>query len=523
MSRIRLSWFTWPAVCALSTVGLVGVGAGSAVAAVCTSAVVGDINGDGEADVAVGEPGDDGFAGAVHVFYGSPVGLVADPSGSALNDQILTQDSAGVPGASEVADGLGVSAELSDLNGDGCADLAAGVPGENDGRGSVIVLYGSSTGLTTTGAQVFTENSVFGAGSGQVAESFGVVLTAADLDDDGIADLAVGVPGEEVTSTGANRGAVAILYGATTGLGTGATASELITQNSPGVPGTAENADRFGEALSSGDFDGNGVSDLAVGVPGENSAAGLVEILPGQPGGGLGAGAAVFSQNTAGVPGVAEPGDQFGFAVDGGDATGDGRADLAVGAAGENTFRGAVSFLPGSATGLTGTGSQIWTQDSPGIAGIAAADDGFGFSLVMAPLDNGPLADLAIGVPFDDIGSIVGAGGVNVLLGTATGLTTSGAGQRFTQDTAGVAGSAEAGDGFGYTLGSAGIQTTDQDNLIVGAPFESVGSVQEAGILHQLTTNEFGPNPVGSVSMTLNTTGVQGTPERSSLFTLGLS
>jgi len=120
---------------------------------------------------------------------------VANPSGSALNDQILTQDSAGVPGASEVEDGLGVSAELADRNGDGCADLAAGVPGENHGRGSVIVLYGSSTGLTTTGAQIFTENSVFGAGSGQVAESFGVVLTAADLNDDGIPDLAVGVPG----------------------------------------------------------------------------------------------------------------------------------------------------------------------------------------------------------------------------------------------------------------------------------------------------------------------------------------
>ena len=108
-----------------------------------------------------------------------------------------------------------------------------------------------------------------------------------------------------------------------------------------------------------------------------------------------------------------------------------------------------MSFLRGSGSGLTGTGSQFLTQDSPGVAGVAADPDRFGESLVMAALDNGPLADLAIGVPFNDVGPVSDAGAVNIMLGTASGLTASGAGQRFHQDTAGIAGAAETGDRFG--------------------------------------------------------------------------
>jgi FG-GAP repeat/FG-GAP-like repeat len=511
-----------PAAIALCTAGLIGIDATTATAAVCGAAVTGDINGDGQAEVAVGEPGDASFAGAVHVFYGTVDGLVTDPSGTALNDQLFTQATPGVPGASEAGDGFGSATQLADLNGDGCADLAVGVFGENNGTGSIVVLYGSPAGLTTTGAQAFSENSLFGAGHGRADEQFGATFTAGDVNDDGIADLAVGAPGEAVTTSGGDQGGVAVLYGATGGLNSGS-APAFITQATPGVPGGPEDGDRFGESLAAGDFGGDGVADLAVGVPGENQAAGVVETLPGQAGTGVsGAGGAAFTQDTSGVPGAAEAGDEFGLSVAAGDATGDGRADLAVGVAGENDSRGAVSFLPGSASGLTGTGSQYWSQDSAGVEGIAAAGDAFGFSLVMAPLDNGPLADLAIGVPFDAIGSTPNAGGVNILLGTAAGLSAAEAGQRFSQNTSGIAGISESGDGFGFSLTAQPVQTTGEDSLVIGAPFETLGSFPEAGMVHQLATFEFGPNPFGSVTLNLEVAGVQGASEDSSLFALAV-
>jgi hypothetical protein len=511
-----------PAAVVLSTAGLVGMNATTAAAVGCPSSVARDINGDGHADVAVGEPGDHAFAGAIHIFYGTINGLVADASGTALNDQLFTQATLGVPGASESGDAFGSTTTLADLNGDGCADLAVGVIGENDGRGSIVVLYGSPGGLTTTGAQVFSENALFGADQGQIGEQFGEAIASGDFNDDSIADLAVGAPGEEFTTGGVNQGGVAVIYGAAGGLSSGA-APSFITQASPGVPGVPEDTDRFGEALAVGDFGGDGVDDLAAGVPGENEAAGIVQVLPGQAGTGLGVTAGMtVSQDTPGVPGAAEVDDQFGFSVAAGDATGDGRADLAVGVVGENDVRGAVSFLRGSATGLTGTNSQIWSQDSAGVVGIARAGDAFGFALVMAPLDNGPLADLAIGVPFDNVVSTPNAGGVNFLLGTGSGLSAAGAGQRFTQNTSGIAGTAETDDGFGLSLTAAPIQTTGEDSLVIGAPFESLGSSTETGMLHQLATFEFGPNPFGSVSLNLDVPGVKGASEDTSLFALAL-
>ncbi|HST84964.1 MAG TPA: hypothetical protein VLL08_24710 [Kineosporiaceae bacterium] len=519
MFATRLPGIAVPTVIAVAALGLIGLSAPAASAAPCPATVPGDINGDGQADQAIGEPGDDVFSGAVHVLYGTDTGLVADASGTALNDQLFTQATPGVPGASEEGDVFGSSALLADVNGDNCADLVVGATGKN----VFVVLYGSPSGVTTTGAQAFDEDGLFGAGSETSAETFGAPIVSGDFNDDGTADLAVGASGD-ATGGGWEQGAVAVVYGAAGGLNTGATAASLFTQASSGVPGTPENGDLFGDALAAGDFDGNGVSDLAVGVPGENDGRGIVQVLPGVAVSGVSAAnTTTYSQDTAGVPGVAENDDRFGFAVAAGDATGDGRADLAVGAIGENSSRGAVSFLRGSASGLTGTGSQIWSQDSAGVEGIAGAEDDFGFSLVMAPLDNGPLADLAIGVPGDAIGSTPKAGGVNWLLGSSGGLTADGAGQRFSQNTDGIAGTAETNDSFGFTVSAAPIVTTGEYNLVISAPFEKVGSTRGAGIVHQLATFEFGPSPADSRSFTLDSTGLKGVKEVSSLFGHALS
>ena len=318
----------------------------------------------------------------------------------------------------------------ADFNNDGFADLAVGVAGENLGAtsnaGAVNVLYGTSGGLTGTGSQLFTQDSPGVGSSAEGEDDFGWTIAAGDFDGDGFADLAVGVWRENVGAA-ANGGAVNVLYGTTGGLtGSG---SQFITQDSPGLPGVVEPDDEVGLALGAGDFNRDRFVDLAVGAPGEDYGAadrgGAVNLLPGSAGGLTGNGSQLLTQNSPGVPGVAELGDNFGSAVAVGDFGGDGFVDLAVGGAedvGTAEDAGAINVLPGSAGGLTGTGSQLFTRESPGVPGSAQQNDGFGFiSLAVGDFDSDGFADLAAGV--SELSAIPGAGALVVLPGSAGGLT----------------------------------------------------------------------------------------------------
>src|SRR4051812_15425546 len=133
--------------------------AAPAHAAGCATAGAGDINGDGFGDLVVTEYGRTRLQGGIHVLYGTAAGLTADPRGTAPDDQFLTQDSPGVPDSSEDADEWGAALAVGDFNGDRCADVAIGAPGENQTAGAVTVLYGSPAGLSTTGAQLLSQNT----------------------------------------------------------------------------------------------------------------------------------------------------------------------------------------------------------------------------------------------------------------------------------------------------------------------------------------------------------------------------
>ena len=154
--------------------------------------------------------------------------------------------------------------------------------------------------------------------------------------------------------------------------------------------------------------------------------------------------------------GTSELGDRFAHALAAGDFDNDGFADLAIGAPLEDigaiSDAGAINVLYGSAGGLTPVEiPQFWQGAAGGVVGTAEASDAFGWSLAAGDFDNDGPADLAVGVPFEDIAAIDDAGAVNVIYGSTGGLTPPGD-QQFWHGAAGVIGTAEANDSFGFAL-----------------------------------------------------------------------
>ena len=422
---------------------------------------VGDFNGDGFYDLAAGVQQEDigavNAAGAVHIFYGSKTGLTA------AGNELLSQNTLGVLDAAESGDEFGRALAVGDFDRDGYDDLAVGVPYEDVGgpaindAGAVNVFYGSAAGLSTRD-QFWHQDVTNIEGVAEADDNFGFALAAGDFDRNGYADLAIGVPHENVGAI-VDAGAVNVLYGSASGLTTAG--DEIWTQDSTGIEDTSEANDNFGYALTAGDFNRDGRADLAVGAPYESvgalAEAGAVNVLYGAAGGLTSANDELWHQGIAGVEGGAEAGDWFGWRLTAGDFNGDGRADLAVGVPHEDVGAianaGAVNVLYGAASGLTATGDQIWDQDSPGIQETAEANDEFGRALAAGDFDGDGYADLAVGVPYEDIGgpAIDGAGAVQVLYGSAAGLGSAGD-QLWHQDVPDVAGGAEDGDNFGYAL-----------------------------------------------------------------------
>ena len=191
----------------------------------------GDFNGDGQSDLAIGVPDEDlvvngvtivdagavtilyGGAGAVHVFYGSSMGMVGLSlfGGTLVTDVVWHRDSGSVLDTADAGDNFGWSLAAGNFNGDRYADLAIGVPYDDavqTNSGSVHALYGFSSGLVASDqggtAGVNEDDQVWHQNTGTIATAaepddfFGWSLAAGDFDRDGYADLAVGIPGESI-------------------------------------------------------------------------------------------------------------------------------------------------------------------------------------------------------------------------------------------------------------------------------------------------------------------------------------
>jgi hypothetical protein len=344
------------------------------------SLAAGDFDKDGFADLAVGVPGESlgtGVApGMVMIIRGSGGGLVL--SGAA----VLTRASTGAPYLADSPHGFGYALAAGDLDGDGYADLAVGAPasgasGDDPMRplvdGEAAVFYGSSTGLATTGSQLWTQDFT-DVGTPEAGDWFGSSLAIGDFDSDHLGDLAIGARFARVN--GVKSGAVSVLYGTIDGVSSAG--AQQWDQDDAGIPGAAEVDDDFGHALAAGDLDGDGKTDLAIGVPGEAfgtgwNGAGLVDVLYGTAAGLSGLGAQAWSQDSPGVPGAAEASetawDAFGSALEIADFGRTRHADLAIGVhlegLGGHPEAGAINVLYGRASGLSGASAQGWSRTRP--------------------------------------------------------------------------------------------------------------------------------------------------------------
>ncbi len=472
----------------------------------------GDFNGDGYDDLAIGVPGDDSNSytqntGAVNVIYGSAGGLAA--VGNRPN-QLWTQESYGVQDFAQANDRFGAALAIGNFNGDAYDDLAVGVPGEDGGAGAVNVLYGSPQGLHWAYNQFWQQGAAGLVDAAEVGDQFGAVLTTSDFNGDGFTDLAVGAPGDDVGAI-VDAGGVHVLYGSVYRLTS--TWDQFWTQDTPYIPGHSEADDQFGFALTAGDFNGDGTDDLAVGTPFENDEDGtneddvgavcLIYGAPGSVASGRGLSLAVlpaqsWTQDTFGVEGAEEAGDWFGYALAAGDFNGDGRDDLAVGVPGEDVGAigdaGAVHVLFGAGYGLTSTNDFLWHQDVTDVEGTADAGDMFGYAVAVGDFNGDGRADLAVGVPGEDLAgagqdqaSLFDVGAVNVLYGSPAGLSaTYFADQYWNQNVPGVQDAAEAYDHFGSVLGVGDFNGDGRADLAVGVPDEDVGAAVNAGAVNVL-------------------------------------
>ncbi|MGW2521770.1 FG-GAP-like repeat-containing protein [Streptomyces sp. NPDC001617] len=432
------------------TTGLLGV---TPAASAAPSGLAGDFNGDGYRDIAISaagtQVGSAQLAGAVVVLYGSSSGV------SAAKRTVITQNSAGVPGTAEEQDQFGTSLAAGDLDGDGYSDLVVGAPGEGigdrDGVGAATILWGSKSGLSG------------GAGLPQPSDlaewgGFASGVAVADFDGDGKND---------VTLTGQNR--TRLYKGPFTRTGTPASHTTI------GEVGSTYE-------VTAGDLNGDGAAERLYPFAVDGDEGGDISYFTWT--------GSKYAQKDLpkadGFSGTVADFDKDGY----GDLVlGDSQDPYEYKASGHKG--GQISVWYGGPNGPDPDQTpQIINQDTAGVPGAGETDDGFGASLSSGDINGDGYADLVVGALGEDIGSAKSAGSVTILYGSASGLKTTGV-KTYTQNTAGVPGTAESWDDFGQSVRLVDLDKNGRADLVAGAGGENGhGAVTVLrGIASGLTTS----------------------------------
>jgi hypothetical protein len=251
----------------------------------CSIANMGDMNGDGTVDVAVGANTASASSstqaeGLVYFLYMQTDGLVF------LFDSI---GNIGLQGQLDPGDSFGSSvANIRDLDNNGVNDIAVGAIGDDEDlvigggdsrssgsgdEGAVWILHLGQLGLDSS-PTVLNSIKINGSTGGFTGaldsfDAFGSAITLlGDLDQNGVFDLAVGAPGDDdapSTQSNMNTGATWVLFMESTGISING--SVKISNSQEGIPLSLSDDDAFGMSLTAVDFDGNGSVSLLAGVP----------------------------------------------------------------------------------------------------------------------------------------------------------------------------------------------------------------------------------------------------------------
>ena len=345
-----------------------------------TSIVLGDFNGDGSLDAAVGASLANGpsnqreDAGEVYVFLG-PL------ERSTIRDAGMGEQSLTIYGGS-AGDQAGRALASADVNGDSIDDLLIGAPmgdGPADDRvdaGEVHVVLGGSGLVPSSGLiDLATESpaTIYGSDS---EDLYGFALDAGDVNGDGTADIVGGAFwGDGPDEARGQAGEVAAVYGSPALTG----ARDLDTQPADSVVYGADTEGRLGETLALGDVNGDGQPDLVAaatfgpGTSGQSGAGRSYVILSPLP--------AVLDLSLtpahATIVGRDE-GDQLGHSLAIADNDGDGLGDILLGAVSADGLDNSVE-LAGEATlvlgsALTGIVDIAASGGTATIYGIDAED-----------------------------------------------------------------------------------------------------------------------------------------------------
>lgn len=384
----------------------------------------GDLNGDGLADVVVSAPYSDSGSGIVYIYYGSTTRRSSVTT--TLADATITND------GSSTYLGLSV-AGVGDVNADGYDDIMLSSSGPMSGSYNAYLFYGPVSGtLSAADADTTITNS------GVYPASY--VAAAGDVNADGYDDVLVG----SIWYGSTPWGRAHLFYGPLSGTLSFSDADASVYGD--GYSGysydyEAYDYEQVGKVMTGADINGDGYSDLLLGMPGTNDAAVYYGPLAGTYTESI---ADVYIENV-GADSVAVMGD----------VNNDGVTDIAIGDISENGNTGAVHifFGPLASSEDDATADQL-------ITGVTA-NDRFGTSLsAMGDTNGDGKAELLVGAP-----------GANSYTGYAyvmTGLSASGTRSADTRSQR-FSGSA-SGDYFGEVVSTVG--DTDGDgrtDLLVAA------------------------------------------------------
>lgn len=314
-------------------------------------------------------------------------------------------------------------------------------------------------------------------------QSYGNAVVSGDFDGNGIDDL---------VSVESNNSRMHVMRGAAWTVGqTGFFFKFFSTQVSTPF---------FNGVIASGDFDGDGRDEIALGYEASPfngmSQVGKVIIMDRDSAGDWSEQTSI-RMGSAGYAGTPAETDSLGGALASGDFDNDGYDDLAIGATTKDIFgansAGAVLVVYGSAAGIGPARSKLFSRLTDGQGVLPEDSDNFGHTLAVADFTGDGPEDLVISIPGARCPNDERGGGVVILRGSTAGIA-SAQSRSYFAGVDGVPGTCTANRKFGQGLATGRFNNDTKPDLVIGA----TGDATEQGSVTVLHSTVTGPGPSGA-------------------------